>query len=87
MRNMVRAGVSQPVAMSILGHKTVSMFLRYKITSGTEQRGALERVHAHLTAQPVASNVAALPPTGKGNSYKTITSAPQNAPRGQRQRR
>jgi hypothetical protein len=40
-RDMVRAGVPQSVAMSITGHKTVSMFLRYKITDGTEQRDAL----------------------------------------------
>jgi len=50
VRNLVRAGVSQPVAMSISGHKTVSMFLRYKITSGDEQREALRRVRDHLQA-------------------------------------
>jgi integrase len=43
VRDMVRAGVPQSVAMSITGHKTVSMFLRYKITSGEEQREALAR--------------------------------------------
>ena len=50
VRNMVRAGVPQSVAMSISGHKTVSMFLRYKITSGDEQREALRRVREHLGA-------------------------------------
>jgi integrase len=45
-RDMVRAGVPQSVAMSITGHKTVSMFLRYKITSGEEQREALTRTAA-----------------------------------------
>lgn len=45
-RDMVRAGVPQSVAMSITGHKTVSMFLRYKITSGDEQREALARTTA-----------------------------------------
>jgi len=44
---MVRAGVvPQSVAMGITGHKTVSMFLRYKITSGDEQREALARTAA-----------------------------------------
>lgn len=42
-RDMVRAGVPQSVAMSITGHKTVSMFLRYNITDGKDQREALQR--------------------------------------------
>jgi integrase len=46
VRDMVRAGVHQSVAMSISGHKTVSMFLRYKITSGEEQREAPARTAA-----------------------------------------
>lgn len=29
--------------MSITGHKTVSMFLRYNITDGKDQRDALQR--------------------------------------------
>lgn len=46
VRDMVRANVPQSVAMSVSGHKTVSMFLRYKITSGDEQRDALARTAA-----------------------------------------
>jgi len=48
VRNMIRAGVSQVVAMSISGHKTVSMFHRYNITSSSDQRRALKDVSRHL---------------------------------------
>jgi hypothetical protein len=38
---MVRSGTPQSVAMSISGHKTNAMFLRYNITSDADQRQAL----------------------------------------------
>jgi hypothetical protein len=41
VRNMIRAGVAQSVAMSITGHRTISMFLRYAITSEDDKRKAL----------------------------------------------
>jgi hypothetical protein len=49
---MIRAGVPQSVAMSISGHKTMSMFMRYNITSGADRLDALDRTAAHLAAQP-----------------------------------
>ncbi|MGD0950451.1 MAG: site-specific integrase [Candidatus Binatia bacterium] len=54
VRDMIRAGVPQSVAMSISGHKTVSTFLRYNITDGKDQRDALRRT-AELRRQRVAS--------------------------------
>ena len=60
VRDMVRAGVAQSVAMSITGHQTVSMFLRYNITDGKDQREAFERT-AELRRQRIASATTAAP--------------------------
>jgi hypothetical protein len=59
---MIRAGVGQAVAMSISGHKTVSMFMRYNITNGADKLDALKKTAAHLAAQPKeAGKVVELP--------------------------
>jgi hypothetical protein len=39
---MVRAGVSETVAMKISGHRTSSMFRRYNITSDEDLRAVAE---------------------------------------------
>ena len=44
VRNMVRAGVSETVAMKISGHRTSSMFRRYNITSDEDLRAVAERM-------------------------------------------
>ena len=48
VRSMVRAGVSQNVAMRRSGHKSDSIFRRYDIVSETDLREADEKVAAYL---------------------------------------
>jgi len=44
IRNFVRKGISENVAMKLSGHKTSSVFRRYDIVSGDELREAAEKL-------------------------------------------
>lgn len=50
-RNLDKAGVSQSVAMKIMGHKTDSIYRRYRIVSESDLREALERTQQVISQQ------------------------------------
>jgi len=76
VRTFERAGVPRSAAMSMVGHKTESIYRRYAIVDEQMQREAAARLDAFTAAMPHAGRktgtVAAFPKaSGRGDRLKT----------------
>lgn len=57
VRDLIRAGVPQAVAMTMTGHKTEAVFRRYNITDDRDKREAVRKLSAYRETRKVAANV------------------------------
>ena len=71
VRNLDLSGVGQAVAMKITGHKTPSVYQRYRILSESDIRDALEKMQASVSSRTQTRKVEPIPVAQKEVSRPT----------------
>jgi integrase len=72
IRNLVRAGVPERVAMAISGHKTRAVFERYNIVSGRDLRDAVGKLETYLTERNSDSLATVNPTSASRGKFKSV---------------
>jgi integrase len=78
VRNLIRAGVSETVAMRISGHKTRSVFERYNIVSERDLHEAARKLETYVAARVEASQPGHTLGTPQDDSGKSGGARPAN---------
>ena len=73
VRTFERASVPRSVAMSIVGHKTESIYRRYAIVDEAMQREAAVRLDAWMAAHPGASSTGTVAALGRDSRPRDRT--------------